>query len=294
MQYKAQIFWINPSEERSYWGVYNDMIEDWRSLLWIRNPALWSIGFWLRIDHQQQDSQVIDWDGLFIQESQWGRTYCGETPQYEQHWNVKSIWKQSGCWLRKIVWTMMKDKKESFMNRNPSEERPTVDKGQNSWMIDWDVLFGNNQAADWERLFDMMDDQKESFMDKDMPWESTPVYMVQGSQNTEWGRLFKGSDCWLRLNSSIRQWHGMSRVWNPMRKGPLWIFEKDVLWGNPLSINGIGCWEYSIIKWHQICQEYEICYQWHGMLRVQNPVRKDPLWIFEQDILWETPQYKRH
>jgi len=134
------------------------MIEDWRSLSWIRNSALWSIGFWLRrIDHQQQDSQVINWDGLFIQESQWGKTYCGyltrtyckETPQYKWHWNVKSIQKQSGCWLRKIVWTIMKD-------------------------------------------------QKESFMDKDMLWESTPVYMVQGSQNTEWSKQFKGSDCWWR------------------------------------------------------------------------------------------------
>jgi len=170
MQYKAQIFWINPSEERSYWGVYNDMIEDWRSLSWIRNSALWSISFRLRrIDHQQ-DSWVINWDGLFIQESQWGRTYCGETPQYEQHWNVKSIWKQSGCWLRKIVWTMMKDKKESFMNRNPSEERPTVDKGQNSWMIDWDVLFGNNQAADWGRLFGQWWRTKRS-----LSWMGIPV-----------------------------------------------------------------------------------------------------------------------
>jgi len=155
MQHKVQIFWINPSEERSYWGVYNDMIEDWRSLSWIRNSALWSISFQLRrIDHQQQDSRVIDWDGLFIQESQWGRTYCGyltrtyceETPQYKRHWNVESIWKQSGCRLRKIVWTMMKD-------------------------------------------------QKESFMDKVMLRGSTPAYMVPGSQNAEWGRLFKGSDC---------------------------------------------------------------------------------------------------
>jgi len=72
---------------------------------------------------------------------------------------------------------MMKDQKESFMNRNPSEERPTVDKGQNSRMIDWDGLFVNNQAADWGRLFDMMEDQKESFMDKDMLWGSTPAYI---------------------------------------------------------------------------------------------------------------------
>jgi len=176
MQYGAQIFWINPSEERSYWGVYNDMIENWRSLSWIRNPALWPISFRLRrIDHQQQDSWIIDRDGLFIQESQWGRTYCGyltrtyckETLQYKWHWNVKSIQKQSGCRLRKIVWTMMKDQKESFIDRNSSEETPTVDKGQNSRMINWDGLFGNNQAADWERLFDMMKDQKESFMDKE-------------------------------------------------------------------------------------------------------------------------------
>jgi len=162
------------------------MIEDWWSLFWIRNSALWSIGFRLRrIDHQQQDSQVIDWDGLFIQESQWGRTYCGyltrtyceETLQYKWHWNVKSIWKQSGCQLRKIVWTMMKDQKKSFMNRNTSEKRPTVDKEQNSRMIDWDGLFGNNQAANWGRLFDMMEDQKESFMDKNMLWGSTSAYI---------------------------------------------------------------------------------------------------------------------
>jgi len=52
---------------------------------------------------------------------------------------------------------MMKDQKESFIDRNPSVERPTVDKGQNSQMINWDGLFENNQAADWERLFDMID-----------------------------------------------------------------------------------------------------------------------------------------
>jgi len=71
----------------------------------------------------------------------------------------------------------MKDQKESFMNRNLSEERPTVDKEQNSLMIDWNGLFGSNQAADWRRLFDMMEDQKESFMDKDMLWGSTPAYI---------------------------------------------------------------------------------------------------------------------
>ena len=147
-------------------------------------------------------------------------------PQYKWHWNVESIWKQSGCWLRKIVWTMMKDQKESFMNRNPSEERPTVDKGQKSQMIDWDGLFGNNQAADWGRLFDMMKDQKESFMDKGMLQESTPAYMVQGSQNAEWGRLFKESDYWLRQIS-----------WTPVSDNSIrcreYKFEKDIPWGNP-------------------------------------------------------------
>jgi len=110
-----------------------------------------------------------------------------------------------------------------YLYRNSSEEGPTVDIWQGHTVrkppsingIGMLRVFGNNQAADWGRLFDMMEDQKESFMDKDMLRGSTPAYMVPGSQNTEWGRLFKGSDCQLR----------------------------QIAW-TPVSDNGMGCREY--------------------------------------------------
>ena len=162
-----------------------------------------------------------------------------------------------------------------YSYRNPSEEGSTVDiwqghtvgKPSSMSSIEMSRVSGNNQAADWGRSFDMMEDQKESFMDKDMLWESNPAYMVQGSQNAKWGRLFKESDCWLR-----------QITWTPVSDNGMGYQEYETQWGRthcgylkrtyceetpPSSINGIGCQEYPIIKWHQICPENEICYKWH-------------------------------
>jgi len=72
-----------------------------------------------------------------------------------------------------------------YSYRNPSKEGPTVDIWQGHTArkppsingIGMSRVSGNNQAADWGRLFDMMEDQKECFMDKDMLWGSTPAYI---------------------------------------------------------------------------------------------------------------------
>ena len=112
--------------------------------------------------HQQiwkgQDSRVIDWDGLFIQESQWGRTYsgyltrtyCEKTPQYKWHGmsRVQNPVKKDPLWI---------------FEKDIVGGSPTSING-----IGMSRVSGNNQAANWGRLFDMMEDQKESFMDKDM------------------------------------------------------------------------------------------------------------------------------
>jgi len=126
-----------------------------------------------------------------------------------------------------------------YSYRYPSEERPTMDIWQGHTARKPPSI--NNQAADWGRLFDMMEDQKGSFMDKNVLQRSTPAYMVPGSQNAEWGRLFKRSDCWLRqITWTPVSDNGMGcREYETQWGRTHWIFEKDTLWGNPSSINGI-------------------------------------------------------
>ena len=150
-----------------------------------------------------------------------------------------------------------------YSYRNSSEEGPTVDIWQGYTVRKPPSINGigmlrvsrNNQAANWGRLFDMMEDQKKSFMDKDMVQRSTPAYMAQRSQNAKWGRLFKGSDCWLK-----------QITWTPVSDNSMGCQEYETQWGRtycgylkrmycekpPPSVNGIGCREYSSIKWHQI------------------------------------------
>jgi len=68
--------------------------------------------------------------------------HTGRKPhQYKRHWNVESIWKQSGCRLRKIVWTIMKDQKESFIDKDMLRGSTPA------------YMVPGSQNAEWGRLF---------------------------------------------------------------------------------------------------------------------------------------------
>jgi len=291
MQYKVQIFWINPSEERSYWGVYNDMIEDWRGLSWLKNLALWSISFYWGglIINNKIVGLLIEMDYSYRNSSEEGLTvdiWQGHTARKPPSMNGIGMSRVSGnnqaanwgrlfgqWWRtkRSLLWIGIPVRKDLLCIKVKIVR----------WLIEMSYLetirllteedcltwWRTKRSLSWTRT--CCEKAPQHIWYKEVRTLNEADYLKD--QIADWGRS-------LELQYQTTAWDLKST--KPSEEELTVDIWKGRTARKPPSINSIGCWEYPIIKWHQICQEYEMCYQQHGMLRVQNPVRKDPLWIF--------------
>ena len=121
--------------------------------------------------------------------------YTGRKPhQYKWHWNVKSIWKQSGCRLRKIVWTMMKDQKESFMDKDVLGGSPTSING-----IGMSRVPQYQMASDMSRIWNMLSMAfgcREYAFGKDSGIRKTEKVLQEPDNGKWWFRGIKKHRIW--------------------------------------------------------------------------------------------------
>jgi len=144
----------------------------------------------------------IEMDYSYRNPSEKGHT--GRKPhQYKQHWNVESIWKQSGCRLRKIVWTMMKDQKESFMDKDILGGSPTSING-----------IGMSRVHIWKGQWHKKNRKNSSGTRQ---WK---VMIQRNQKNTEFGHIKKFMLEWSQatLTTASMLWHRTSS--SPMPAPP--------------------------------------------------------------------------
>jgi len=147
--------------------------------------------------------------------------HTGRKPhQYKRHWNVESVWKQSGCRLRKIVWTMMKDQKESFMDKDVLGGSPTSINGIGMSRVPsirqrhWNVESTQYQmASDMSRIWNMLSMAfgcQEYTFGKDSGIRKTEKVLQEPDNGKWWFRGIKKHRIWMYKEVYARMITGYS------------------------------------------------------------------------------------